>query len=148
MASPAAYIHPFADEFVAGRSAEMLVAAEEFDVGVADACEADPHERPAAAECWQWFADGGEGVVFCDEGEHVGLLLTKKFRIGNFKFQMEETAKANPAGDIEVRASYVRLSPGRPGKPGIGKAVASHRTPYGPCRALSSCGTRDSDGSR
>src|SRR5580692_11724625 len=140
LAAPhAADVHYFANEFVAGRSAKIVVAAENFDVSVADAGEAHADESPAAAAGRQWFAGGGEGLVFCDEGEHVGLLLTKKFKIGNFKFQMEETAKANPAGDIEVRASYVRLSPGRPGKPGIGKAVASHRTPYGPCRALSSC---------
>jgi hypothetical protein len=71
--------------------------------------------------------------------------LTKKFQIGNFKFQMEERAKANPFGDTEVRASYARLSPGGPGKPGIGKAAASRRTPYGRCRAPSGRGTRDFD---
>jgi hypothetical protein len=146
MASHAAYIHHFADEFVAGRSAEIVVAAEDFDVGVADACEADPHESPAAAEGWQWFADSGEGVIFYNEGEHVGLLLTKKFKIGNFRFQMGERATPNPFEDIEVRASYARLSPGRPGKPGLGKAAASRRTPYGPCRALSNAWTRDFDG--
>ena len=83
MASRAAYVHHFANEFVAGRSAEIVVAAEDFDVGVADAREAHADESPAAAEGWQWFADGGEGLVFCDEGEHGGLLLTKKFQISN-----------------------------------------------------------------
>jgi hypothetical protein len=155
MAWRAANIHHFADEFVAGRSAKIVVAAEDFDVGVADAGEADAYESPAGAEGWQWLADGGEDVVLCDEGEHVGFLPTKKFQIGNFKFQMEETAeaKAKPFEDIEVRTSCGRLLLGRPGKPGLGKAVASHpsaplrtgRTPYGRCRAPSGCGTRDFD---
>jgi len=145
MASRAAYVDHFANEFVSGGSAKIVVAAEDFDVGVADAREANADDSPAAAEGWQWFAGGGEGLVFCDEGEHVGLLLTKKSQIGNFRFQMEETAKASPFEDIEVRASYARLSPGRPGKPGLGKAAASHRTPYGPCRGLSNAWTRDFD---
>src|SRR5580704_12317712 len=100
MASCAADVHYFADEFVAGRSAKIVVAAENFDVGVADAGEAHADESPAGAEGWQWFADGGEGVVFCDEGEHVGLLLTKKFQIGNFKFQIEAKAAAEEAAGI------------------------------------------------
>jgi hypothetical protein len=74
----------------------------------------------------------------------VVFLRTKKFQIGNFKFQMK--AKANPSEDAEVRANYARLSPGRPGKPGLGKAVASHRTPNVWCRTPSNCWTQDSDG--
>jgi hypothetical protein len=127
-----------------------VVAAEDFDVGVADAGEVDADESPAGAEGWQWFADGGEGVVFCDEGEHEGFLLTKKFQIENFRFQMEAkaAAKANSFEDAGRRGKYARLSPnpGRPVKPGLGKAVASHRTPYGPGRAVNCCGTRGSDG--
>ncbi len=130
-ASRAAHVDDFADEFVAGRSAKIVVAAKDFDVGVADAGEADADESPAGAEARQWLADGGEGVVFCDEGEHVGLLLTKKFQIGNFRFQMEETATANAADDDGGSATCARLlaNPGRPGEPGLMKAVASHRTP-------------------
>src|ERR1700721_4256956 len=143
-ASHAAYIHHFASELVAGRSAKIVVAAEDFDVGVADAGEAHADESPAAAEGWQRLAGGGEGVIFCDEGEHVGLLLTKKFKIGNFKFQMEERAKANPSGDIEGRAGHARLSPGRRGTPGVGRAAASRRTPNGPGRAPSNAQTQDS----
>ena len=72
-ASCAADVHYFADEFVAGGSTKIVVAAKDFDVGIADAREADADESPAGAEGWQGVADGGEGVGFCDEGEHVGL---------------------------------------------------------------------------
>jgi len=72
-ASCAADVHYFADEFVAGGSTKIVVAAKDFDVGIADAREADADESPAGAEGWQGFADGSKGVGFCDEGEHVGL---------------------------------------------------------------------------
>ncbi|MFY9733076.1 MAG: hypothetical protein WAK24_20900 [Candidatus Acidiferrales bacterium] len=61
----------------------------------------------------------------------MGFLVTKEFKIGNFKFQMEETA--NASDDAEVRASYTTLStnPNRPGEPGLMSAAASRRTPDG-----------------
>jgi hypothetical protein len=40
-------VHSFADEFVAGASGEAIVAAQEFDVGVADAREADADQHMA-----------------------------------------------------------------------------------------------------
>jgi hypothetical protein len=58
-ASNASNVHHFTDEFVAGRSAKIVITAKDFDVGVADACEADAHESPAAVEGWQRLADGG-----------------------------------------------------------------------------------------
>src|ERR1700721_4117851 len=93
-ASHAAYIHHFASELVAGRSAKIVVAAEDFDVGVADAGEAHADESPAAAEGWQRLAGGGGGVIFCDEGEHGGLLLTKNLKIGILKFKRGEGKSA------------------------------------------------------
>ncbi len=53
----------------------------------------------------KWLADGGEGVVFCDEGEHVSLLLTKKFQIGNWKFQI-----SNKGNGKSVRRKAWQLS--------------------------------------
>ena len=86
MASRAAHIYHFSDEFVAWRSAKIVVAAEDFDVGVADAGEADADQSPAGAEARHWFADGGEGVVFCDEGEH----LWASYGAGNLKFEISD----------------------------------------------------------
>jgi hypothetical protein len=40
----------FTYEFVTGDAAEVVVAAEDFDVGVADAGEADFDEGPVGAE--------------------------------------------------------------------------------------------------
>ncbi len=48
----------FADEFVAGDAAEVVVAAEDFDVGVADAGEADFDEGPVGEQFGEGFFDG------------------------------------------------------------------------------------------
>ncbi len=37
----------FAEKFVAGRASEMMAAAKNLDIGVADAREAHAHQRPA-----------------------------------------------------------------------------------------------------
>jgi hypothetical protein len=103
MAWRAAHIHHFSDEFVAGRSAKIVVAAEDFDVGVADAGEADADESPAGAEGWGWFANGGEGVVFCDEGEHVGLLTEQE--ISNWKFQISNEGNGKGKNVRRYRSS-------------------------------------------
>ena len=70
MASHTAYVHHFANEFVAGRSAKIVVAAENFDVSVADAGEAHADESPTAKEPWRSFASGDECVVSNRECEH------------------------------------------------------------------------------
>jgi hypothetical protein len=95
MASRAADVHYFADEFVAGRAAKIVVAAEDFDVGVADAGEAYADESPAAAEARQWLADGAEGVIFCDEGEHVVSYGRRNFKleISHFKSRQRRRLK-------------------------------------------------------
>jgi hypothetical protein len=59
MASRGTYIYYFADEFVAGRSAKIVVAAKDFEVRVADAGEAHADESPAAAERGQGLAGCG-----------------------------------------------------------------------------------------
>ena len=51
-------VDDFADEFVAGDAVEVVVAAENFDIGVADAGEADFDERPVGEEFGEGFFDG------------------------------------------------------------------------------------------
>jgi|ERR1700756_1772084 len=70
-ASNAEHIHHFPEEFVARRSAKGMVAAKNFHVGVADPGKPHAHKRPAAAESWQWLANGGERVISYDEGKHA-----------------------------------------------------------------------------
>ena len=66
-----AYRDDFADEFVAGDAAEVVVAAEDFDVGVADAGEADFDEGPVGEEGGRRFFDRDELTVLDLEGFHV-----------------------------------------------------------------------------
>ena len=51
---------------------KRVVAAKNFDIRVADASQADAHERPAFAQLRERLADGGECAIADDEGEHDG----------------------------------------------------------------------------
>jgi hypothetical protein len=64
----------FADEFVPWRAAKVVVAAENFDVGVADASEADADERPPAPQFRNRLAGSEKLAVADDEGDQ-GILL-------------------------------------------------------------------------
>ena len=48
----------FADELVARDAAEVVVAAQDFNVGVADASEANFDQGPVGKEFWEGFFDG------------------------------------------------------------------------------------------
>ena len=69
------YRYDFADEFVAKNAAEVVITAEDFDVGVADAGEADLDECPVGTEFGEWFFDGDEFAVRNLEGFQRGWLL-------------------------------------------------------------------------
>src|SRR3984957_6895841 len=67
----------FAYEFVTGNAAEVVVAAEDLDVGVADAGEADLYEGPVGTEFGEGFFDGDQLAVGYLEGFHVvGILVS------------------------------------------------------------------------
>ena len=72
----------FADEFVAGDAVEVVVAAENFHIGVADAGEADSDERPVRAQTRQWFFYGDELVISDGEREHEICLRSASAKRG------------------------------------------------------------------
>jgi hypothetical protein len=61
----------FADEFVAGDAVEVVVAAENFDIGVADAGQADFDQGPVGAEFGEGLFNRREFAVLDLEGFHV-----------------------------------------------------------------------------
>ena len=60
----------FADEFVAEHAMKIVVAAEDFDVGVADSGEAHADESPAGAKARQRFLNDGDAASVGDGGKH------------------------------------------------------------------------------
>jgi hypothetical protein len=64
----------FADKFVPGNSAKGVIAAQNLDVGVTDACQENADERPAGAELRERLVSCDEFFIFNCEGEH-GMFL-------------------------------------------------------------------------
>ena len=60
----------FAHKFVAERAVKIVIAAQNFDVGVADSREANAHEGPAWPQSRQRFLNDGNVISVCDGGEH------------------------------------------------------------------------------
>jgi hypothetical protein len=58
----------FAHKFVAERAVKIVIAAQNFDVGVADARETNAHERPAWPQSWQRFLNNDYAISVRDGG--------------------------------------------------------------------------------
>jgi hypothetical protein len=58
----------FAYKFVAERALEIVIAAKDFDVGVADSREADADESPARPQSGQRLLNDGNMFPACDGG--------------------------------------------------------------------------------
>jgi len=65
----------FSDKFMSRSAAKIVVAAQDFDVGVADAGETNADKRPAAPQIGNGLAGGEKLVVADDEGEQGNLLF-------------------------------------------------------------------------
>ena len=64
------HAHDFAYEFVSQRSVEVVIAAQDLDVGITDSREAHAHQRPTGSQPRNRFGCCGENAFACDEGEH------------------------------------------------------------------------------
>ena len=60
----------FAHEFVAERSVEIVIPAQNFDVRIAYPREAQANERPAGSQPWQRFLNHSDAISACDRGKH------------------------------------------------------------------------------
>jgi hypothetical protein len=69
----------FSDKFMSRNATKIVVAAQDFDVGVADAGKTNADKRPAAPQIGNGFAGSEKLVVADDEGEQ-GILLFGFFR--------------------------------------------------------------------
>ena len=65
----------FSDKFMPRSAAKIVVAAQDFDVGVADAGKTNADKRPAAPQIGNGLAGSEELVVADDEGEQGNLLF-------------------------------------------------------------------------
>ena len=52
----------FAHKFVAERAVKIVIAAQNFDVGIADSREANAHESPARPQSWQRFLNDPDAI--------------------------------------------------------------------------------------
>ena len=64
----ACHAHDFAHKFVAQRAVEIVIAAQDFDVGVADSREANAHERPARLQSGQRLLNDRDAISMSDGG--------------------------------------------------------------------------------
>jgi hypothetical protein len=62
----------FAYKFVPERAVKIVVAAQNFDVGVANSREANADEGPSRLQSRQWFLNDGNVVPACYGGKHRG----------------------------------------------------------------------------
>ncbi len=66
----ALHILDLPDKLMSGRSAEVVVTAKDFHVGVANPGEANANERPALSQFWPRLRGCFQFSVYCAEGEH------------------------------------------------------------------------------
>src|SRR6266567_4409688 len=67
----AAHVLYFTDKFVAGGSAKIVIPAQNFDVGIADACQAHPNQGPRGPEPWKRLVRANKAPVADGEGKHM-----------------------------------------------------------------------------
>ena len=60
----------FAHEFVAERAVKIVIAAQNFDVGVADSRQAHTDQGPAGPQSRQRFFNHCDTILLCDGGKH------------------------------------------------------------------------------
>src|SRR5208283_1862184 len=97
-------VHDFTNKFMANDAAELVITAQNLNVGIANAREAHADQRPAGFQFWQRLAICDEPFILDREAEHARLLLCF-FREGaargrsshalqqfEFRFQPDEAA--------------------------------------------------------
>jgi hypothetical protein len=57
-----------AHEFVSEGTLKIMIAAQNFDVSVANSSEADAHQRPTGPETWERFLKDGDAISASDSG--------------------------------------------------------------------------------
>jgi hypothetical protein len=73
----------FAHKFVAERALKIVVAAQNFDVGIADSREADANEGPARFQARQGFLDDNDAIPARDGGKHDKTIGAQGEATGN-----------------------------------------------------------------
>ena len=64
------HTNDFADKFVTGRSGKVVITAQDFQIGVADAGEAHADERPAWPQRWQQLLRRYQSSLANRKGKH------------------------------------------------------------------------------
>jgi hypothetical protein len=76
----AAHIRHFPDKLMTQDTAKCVIAAKDFDVGVADSRETNADERPSCTELRQRLSNGSQSMLANDECEHFVLLDFSEMR--------------------------------------------------------------------
>ena len=71
-----------AHKFVAERAVKIVIAAQDFDVGIADSSEANAHEGPARPQSRQWFLFDDNAISARSCGKHRGNIGAQGGRTG------------------------------------------------------------------